>query len=88
MFPCGICGKSSKPNEMATPVITERRSKIYECMVKDEKAKPGVRRLIPATRVGSEIVTQVQACSSCASKAKPILSKRGNSVLVMESSNG
>lgn len=84
MFPCGICGKTSKPNEMASPVVTKRRIKNYECMVKDEKAKPGVRRLVPATRVGNEIVEQVQACPSCTSKVKVVPSRRGNSILVLE----
>jgi|GEM_PF-5299108 hypothetical protein len=81
MFNCGLCGKSSKPGEKQQRVVTSVRDKVYDCMVKDEKSKPGFRKLVPAQRPGREIVLEVAACPSCASKARTVLSKRGNPTL-------
>lgn len=81
MFKCGICEKSSKPGETSQSVVTGVRERVYSCMVRDEHAKPGFRKLIPAERPGHEIVSQALACTSCASKAKTVMSKRGNPIL-------
>jgi hypothetical protein len=81
MFTCGLCGKKSKPGESATQVVTKTRDKKYETKVrvKEEKPNPFLpKRMEDAIRFGTEIVEEVKACPSCASKVPTKLSKRGN----------
>ena len=60
MFKCGMCKKSSKPREMATVKVVEKRVKEY--VQKDEYGNPGKESQ------GWEIVKEIKVCQSCASK--------------------
>jgi len=61
MYKCGLCGTLSKPTEPANRVVTQTRPKVYD-VPQSSKSK----RRTP--RSFTEIVKEVLACLSCATK--------------------
>jgi hypothetical protein len=67
---------------MSTVVVVKQRDKVYSCMIKDEHARPGIRKLVPAEKPGHEIEKEVRVCAKCASDPSVTIStsKRGNRI--------